>query len=109
MWTEVSEAARRFVSSGEGLADIFVLRFIKPFDENYFKDLVSRYSDVLFVEDGVKTGGISEYLETVLLKNGFKNTKIKAFDEKFYSHGSRNQVLQEAGLDAESLFETLKS
>lgn len=109
MWSEVTEAARGFVSSGEGLADIFVLRFIKPFDENYFKDLVSRYSDVLFVEDGVKTGGISEYLETVLLKNGFKNTKIKAFDEKFYSHGSRNQVLQEAGLDAESLFEALKS
>ena len=62
---------------------------------------------VIFVEDGVKTGGISEYLEALLLKNGFDNTKILAFDEKFYSHGTRQDVLKEAGLDIESIYNTL--
>ena len=107
MFTEVKDAALKYIEEG-GLADIFVMRFIKPFDENYFKELVNAYSEVIFVEDGVKTGGISEYLETLLLKIGFNNTKILAFDEKFYSHGTRQDVLKEAGLDTESIYSALK-
>ena len=106
MFTEVKDAALKYIEEG-GLADIFVMRFIKPFDENYFKELVKSYSKVIFVEDGVKTGGISEYLEALLLKIGFNNTKILAFDEKFYSHGTRQDVLKEAGLDIESIYNTL--
>lgn len=107
MFTEVRDAAAKYIEEG-GLADLFVMRFIKPFDENYFRELAFRYDEVVFVEDGVKTGGISEYLETVLLKADYKNTKILAFGEKYYSHGTREQVLKEAGLDTESIYGGLK-
>jgi len=107
MFAEVRDASIKYIEKG-GLADIFVMRFIKPFDENYLKELANSYSEVIFVEDGVKTGGVSEYLETVLLKNGYTNTKILAFDEKYYSHGSREDVLKEAGLDTESIYRTLE-
>ncbi len=106
MYSEVKDAALKYIEKG-GFADIFVMRFIKPLDENYFKELAFRYNEVIFVEDGVKTGGISEYLETFLLKNDFRNTKILAFSEKFYSHGTRNDVLKEAGLDVDSIFNAL--
>lgn len=107
MFTEVRNAAQKFNEEG-GLADIFVMRFIKPLDETYFKELALRYNNVIFVEDGVKTGGISEYLENLLLKTGYSSIKILAFEEKFYSHGNRNQVLQEAGIDTESIYRILK-
>ncbi len=108
MYTEVSGAVSRFVSGG-GYADIFSLRFIKPFDEKYFIELASRYSRILLVEDGVKTGGISEYIENILQKAGITKVKIMAFEEKYYSHGSRNEVLSEAGLDENSIYGALAS
>lgn len=83
--------------------DIFVLRFIKPLDEIAFVDLCRSYKKIIFVEDGVKTGGISEYLSSVLLKNQLSNTEILAFDEKYYSHGSREDVLTEANLNLSSI------
>ncbi|MCQ2572409.1 MAG: 1-deoxy-D-xylulose-5-phosphate synthase [Treponema sp.] len=107
MFTEVQSACKKYIMENSGLADIFVLRFIKPFDETYFKDLVARYDEVILVEDGVKTGGISEYLEILLLKNDYKNIKILAFEEKFYSHGTREEVLSEAGLGIEDIYKAL--
>ena len=83
--------------------DIFVLRFIKPLDEDAFIDLCQKYKKIVFVEDGVKTGGISEYLLTLLLKNGILNADILAFEEKYYSHGTREDVLTEANLNVTSI------
>ena len=68
---------------------------------------ILRYDEVVFVEDGVKTGGISEYLENVLLKSGYNRIKLLAFEEKFYSHGTRAQVLAEAGIDTDSIYKAL--
>lgn len=83
--------------------DIYTLRFIKPIDEKYFIDLTKNYIGVVFVEDGVKFGGISKDLALLLTANGYNNFIIKAFDNKFYPQGSRNEILQNAGLSPMSL------
>ena len=57
-------------------SDVYTLRFIKPIDEEYFYSVVSNYSGVCFVEDGVKVGGISEYLSNVLAEKKYTNTII---------------------------------
>ena len=97
MYSEVQKAVRS-VLLDDGYADIYLLRFIKPLDETYFLELVSKYYGVVFVEDGVITGGISEYLSGFLAKKGYKNVTIMGFEDRFYSHGTREEVLEMAGL-----------
>ena len=97
MYSEVQKAMRAVLLDG-GYADIYLLRFIKPFDETYFIELASKYSGIVFVEDGVIIGGMGEYLAGLLAEKGMKNTKVLDFADKFYNHGSREEVLEMADL-----------
>jgi len=108
MYSEVLKAVRQYVNAG-GDADMYLLRFIKPFNEEYFLQLVKNYKGIVFVEDGAVTGGISEYLNGLLAKNNYTNTKLLAFEDKFYWHGSREDVLKAAGLSSDEILEAIKS
>ena len=88
--------------------DIYIMRFIKPFNEEYFIDLACQYKGILFIEDGVQTGGISEHLAGLLAKNKILKTRILAFQDKYYSHGSRAQILEDAGLSPKQIAQALK-
>jgi len=107
IYSEVQKAVRSVLLDG-GYADLYLLRFIKPIDESYFIELASRYDGVVFVEDGVMTGGIGEYLSGLLSKHGMNNTKVLAFQDKFYSHGSREEVLEMAGLSPAHINKAVK-
>ena len=107
MYSEVQKAIRSVLLEG-GYADLYLLRFIKPFDETYFIELASKYYGIVFVEDGVVIGGIGEYLAGLLAENGIKNTKVLGFEDKFYSQGSRSEVLEMAGLSPEHIKKAVK-
>ena len=107
MYSEVSAAVKES-SVSKLKTDIYILRFIKPFNEDYFADLASQYKGVLFVEDGVVTGGISEHLCGVLAQKKYLRTKLLAFEDKFYSHATRDQILEEAGLSPAKIAQALK-
>lgn len=108
MYSEVQKAVRSVILSG-GYADILILRFIKPFDEEAFAEMAKAYSGVVFVEDGVKTGGISEHLAGLLSENKYNKTRILAFEDKYYSHGSRSDVLEMAGLSVKDIENAVNS
>ena len=107
MYSEVQKAVRSVLLDG-GYADVYLLRFIKPLDETYFIELSSHYDGVVFVEDGVKIGGIGEYLAGLLAENGMKNTRVLGFEDKFFSHGSREEVLEMAGLSPSHIKKAVK-
>ncbi len=107
MYSEVQKAVRSVLLDG-GYADVYLLRFIKPLDETYFIELASHYDGVVFVEDGVKIGGIGEYLAGLLAENGMKNTRVLGFEDKFFSHGSREEVLEMAGLSPSHIKKAVK-
>lgn len=107
MYSEVQKAVRSVLLDG-GYADIYLLRFIKPFDETYFLELAAHYSGVVFVEDGVVIGGMGEYLAGLLAEKGIINTKILGFEDKFFSHGSREEVLEMAGLSPAHIKKAVK-
>lgn len=102
MFAECQTAARSIILNN-GCADIYLLRFIKPLDEDYFISLCKQYHGVVFVEDGIKTGSISSYLDSLLIKNNYTNTKVLAFEEKYYNHANRSQILEEAGLSSKDI------
>ena len=108
MYSEVQKAVRSVILSG-GYADILILRFIKPFDEEFFTEMAKSYSGVVFVEDGVKTGGISEHLAGILSQQKYNKTRILAFEDKYYSHGSRSDVLEMAGLSVKDIENAVNS
>lgn len=101
MYSEVKEAASNLKNKIE--TDIYILRFIKPLDEEYFLQLSTKYKGIVFVEDGCVTGGVSEYLSSLLYKNNFDAVKILAFEEKYYNQGTRSQILQNAGLSSNQI------
>ncbi len=108
MYSEVVVASRALLMEN-AVSDIYDLRFIKPVDREYFLETVEPYKGIVFCEDGIVSGGISEYLALVCEKNGIRNYRIKAFPEKFYCHGSRSDVLDEAEMNVSDLKEAALS
>ncbi len=112
LFPETLTAARNLVMNGIDV-DIYNIRFAKPVDEEYFKQIAEPYSYIIFIEDGVKIGGICESLE-FLIKNRYsdKKTKVLAFPDEFLSLGKRNEILEQVGLSAvdisNSVMELLK-
>ncbi len=102
IFDETLVLARNLLQKGVN-TDIYSLRFIKPFDEDYFVSLAKNYDEIAVIEDGVKSGGVGEYIENLLFENGFSNVRTFAFPEKFLSHGSRSEVLFDAGLSARQI------
>ena len=107
MYPEVQKAVRSVLLE-DGYADMYILRFIKPFDESYFLELAKKYYGVVLVEDGVKIGGICEYLKSILAENGILNTKLLGFDDKFFSHGTRDEILEATGLSVNHIKRAIK-
>lgn len=102
IYQEVNEAVN-LLAHESIFADIYNIRFVKPVDENHFLKVTEKYETVIFAEDGVKTGGISVYLESLLLKKGKVKTKVLAFPDVFPPHGTRADILNEAGMSPEHI------
>ena len=110
IFSETLRAARALVLDGID-ADIYSLRFIKPFDEKYFAGIAKPYCGIVFIEDGVKMGGISEWLESFVngsTETSFLKTALLAFPDRFVANGNREQILEEAGLSSEKIVNAAK-
>lgn len=81
-------------------------RFVKPLDEELFKDLISRYSQIFIVEEAVQTGSFGAYfLEEMhgVIQNSKTKIHLLGIPDEFVEHGKRDLLLQRLGLDVESL------
>ena len=101
-YAENITAARSLLLKGIE-ADIYVIRFVKPFDMQSFAELAGKYSAVLISEDGAENGGIGETIENELLLKGIKNVRLMAFPDRFIPQGSRSEICADCGLSTEDL------
>ena len=105
MYRETLTAARALLLGGTD-ADLYLLRFLKPFDEAFFTGIAARYDGVVLVEDGVRTGGISSQIDGLLARTAQTSripTAICAFPDRFVPNGTRDQILEDAGLSAAAI------
>lgn len=102
MINEAKSAAISLKTKGIG-ADIYNLRYIKPIDEKYLVSVCKGYKKIVIVEDGVKQGGIGEYIEGILLKAKLKDIKVLGFPQSFISQGTRAEVLKDAHLTVQDI------
>ncbi len=85
-------------------AAVYNLRFLKPLDKGYFLSLAKQYDRILFVEDGIRIGGIGTYLESLLDRNfNDKLTMVSGFPDRFLPQGTRYDILEDAHLTGELL------
>ena len=103
IFSETKQAADELKKYGKS-ADIYNLRFLKPLDKDWFLSVAAPYERVLFIEDGIRIGGIGTYLESLLDRRlPGKKTGVSGFPDRFFAQGSRNQILCDAHLDGVSL------
>ncbi len=85
-------------------ATLVNMRFIKPLDEELLKKLAETHKYFITVEDNVISGGagsaVSEFIARENLKVSVKNFGLP---DKFMEHGTREEILEEAGLDEDGI------
>jgi len=89
--------------------EVMNCRFIKPMDEGYLKDVLKKFSAVITVEEGVRTGGFGEGVSAWLMQHGFKgNVQVLSLPDEFISHGPRSIILERYGLTANGIEDIIR-
>ena len=91
-------------------ATVVNMRFVKPLDEELITEIQAKHSLIVTVEDNVIKGGagsgVNEYLNSIQSKAKVLNLGLPDF---YQDHGSRDDLLQEAGIDAQGILRQVKS
>ena len=81
---------------------------VRPFDPAVL-ELVRASRRILFVEEGIKTGGAGEHFETFLREAGIeKPYRILAIEDRFVPQGSVEQLLALCGLSEEAILRAVE-
>ena len=109
LFSEALTAARDLILQ-DIPTDIYNIRFIKPFDEEYFLNIAKNYDYILIAEDGVFNGGIAQKSQAIILK-AFPQKKIitRNLPDYFMALGKRFEILHEAGLASCDLTAAIKN
>jgi 1-deoxy-D-xylulose-5-phosphate synthase len=96
----------------EGLqAAVVNARFAKPLDADLICDLADRVGRVVTVEEGALAGGFGSAVVELLTDRGLGHVRVQrvGLPDRFVPHGDTSLLLEECGLDAASLCETIRA
>ena len=98
------------LEAGEHLrATVADMRFVKPLDEEMVLSLADSHEILVTVEDNAVIGGAGSAVNDCLLTHGIDVRVINlGLPDRFLNHGSRDQLLTEAGLDAAGIMASVK-
>ncbi|MGH8014740.1 MAG: transketolase C-terminal domain-containing protein, partial [Candidatus Zixiibacteriota bacterium] len=83
-------------------------RFIKPFDMRTLSRVRDNSKTIIAIEEAQVRNGFGDSIGSYLMQSGW-NGKFKALgvEDRFITHGDREQLLAEVGLDAEGLAKSI--
>ena len=80
------------------------MRFIKPLDETLIKDLATHHDFLVTLEDASIAGGAGSAVVEYLNQEKINTPLLRlGLGDEFPSQGSREQILKEYGLDADTI------
>ncbi len=83
---------------------LFNCRSIKPLDIETLRQIFSDYETIITVEEGIKSGGFGSNVVLEAIRHNYSGRiDLIAIDDAFSSHGTREEVLNELGLDARGI------
>ena len=114
LYPQVREASESLAKEGVD-AHLYNLRFLKPVDEDYLLEIMSCYGTVVFIEEGVRSGGFGEYAAELVLrwKDGSPGSRARilvlAAGDSFAGQGTREKLLSESGLDGRGIASAVRA
>lgn len=85
------------------------MRFIKPIDETIIIEMASSHSNLVTIEDSSIVGGAGSAVLEVLNHNRLSTPCLRlGLSDTFPSHGTREQVFEEYGLDKSGILNSIR-
>jgi len=90
-------------------ASVINMRFVKPIDAEMVVRMASRHRVLVTLEDNVAAGGAGSGVNECLAARGIETPVLNlGIPDQFVEHGSREECLGDAGLDAESVLTAIR-
>ncbi len=85
--------------------------FVKPLDEELFKQVFQSHSMVVTIEEHSLQGGLGSILNSFILQNGFDDVQTLNFGipDRFIEHGKHSELLEELELTPEKISKKILS
>ncbi|PKK82663.1 MAG: 1-deoxy-D-xylulose-5-phosphate synthase [candidate division Zixibacteria bacterium HGW-Zixibacteria-1] len=100
---EVAKSAQEMLKDRREVA-LINARFIKPLDTEMLNNCIKNYRQIITIEENGYIGGLGQMIGNYLLQNGFKGGFHSfAIPDRFISQGTRKILLDEIGLNADTL------
>ncbi|MGH8213171.1 MAG: transketolase C-terminal domain-containing protein, partial [Rhodanobacteraceae bacterium] len=85
-------------------ASVVNMRFVKPLDEELILKLARAHEVLVTLEDNAVVGGAGSGVAEVLASHGIEIPLLRlGLPDQFLEHGSREELLSQAGLDANGI------
>ena len=83
--------------------------FVKPLDSDLFCRIASTHKIIVTLEEHSVNGGLGMIMNSFLMRNGFNHVQILnlGIPDTYLEQGSHKELLQQIGLDPESIAATL--
>ncbi len=89
--------------------EIVNCRFIQPIDEKYLKSVLKKFSKIITIEEGVLNGGFGSGVSDWLADNNYPgHIKRIGIPNRFITHGNRDILLKEIGLDKSGIIKEIR-
>ncbi len=103
------EVRERLMQEGTACA-LVNMRFAKPLDKDMLRDAAGTYDLVVTMEENVCPGGMGEAVVEYLDSIGAQvPVLLAAIEDGFIPHGNAEVLKREAGLDADSIADNIKT
>lgn len=90
----------------ETQADVahYDMRFVKPLDSDILQEVARKYTKIITIEDGIRTGGFGSAILEWMCDHGHNKQIIRmGLPDNFVEHGTVDQLHKIVGIDLESI------
>ena len=97
------------LQAGEELdATVVNMRFVKPIDSALVEKMAATHKYIITVEDNANAGGAGSAINEVLAQNTNALIINLGLPDEYLDHASREELLEQAGLDAASILTSIQ-
>lgn len=108
IFSEVYTAYKKLQDEGIDVT-LINLRFVKPLNKEYLLSILKDKSFIIIIEEGALIGGAGEMIVSLLNNSGnYIPCRTIGISDEFFEHGTVADLRKDAGLDWESLYNTIK-
>lgn len=99
------EANQKLRETRNTSVSVINCRYIKPMDTKLIDELSNEHKYLITLEEGAAIGGFgSMVLDYTNSKSSIVKVHVHGIEDKFVEHGTRDELLADTGLDADSVY-----